>query len=156
MSVELRPVEQGHLRAIWELEVSDDQRGLVAPNLVTLAQGPYEGGAYPMGIWDGDTPVGFLSVIDMRENHHLDEGDEPEAAYLWRFMIAAGHQRKGYGRAALEQLKDWVRALQLRRIYTSAVPENEIALSLYEASGFVRTGRISDGEVELRCDLHQG
>lgn len=153
MTVELRPVEHAHLRTIWELEVAEDQRNLVASNLVTLAQGPYEGGAYPMGIWDGDTLVGFLSVIDMRENLHLDEDDEPEAAYLWRFMVAADNQRKGYGRAALEKLRDWVRARDLRRIFVSAVPENEVAIALYEAVGFARTGRVVDGEVELRCDL---
>jgi diamine N-acetyltransferase len=153
VSIEVRPVEHGHLRTLWELEVADDQRDLVAPNLVTLAQGPYEGGAYPMGIWDGDTPVGFLSVIDTRENLHLDEGDDPEAAYLWRFMVAAGHQRKGHGRAALARLKDWVRARGLSRIFTSAVPRNAGAMALYEAAGFVRTGRITDGEVELSCEL---
>lgn len=151
--IELRPVTRDTLRTLWELEVSPDQAAFVSPNLVTLAQGPYEGGAYPMGIWDGDTAVGFLSVIDMRETRYLEDGEDPNSAYLWRFMVARDQQRRGYGRAALDALCDWVRDRELPCMYTSAVERNAVAIALYESVGYVRTGRVVNGEVELRRDL---
>jgi len=153
MKVDLRPVTRDTVRTLWRLEVADDQRDFVAPNLATLAAGPYEGGAHPMGIWRGDTAVGFLSMIDAREHLHPEDGDDPESAYLWRFMIAEGHQNQGHGRAALLLLADWVRARGLARFYTSVVPENLAALALYESVGFKKTGRLVDGEIELLWTL---
>ena len=150
---DLRPVEHAHLRAIIGLSVPEDQKTYVAPNAHTLAQGPYEGGAHPMGIWDGETLVGFLCAIIMRENLHLDEGDDPEGVYLWRFMIAEGHQRQGHGRAALNALFDWARARGHRKMYLSVVKENAAGLAFYEAVGFARTGRVVDDEIEFQRDL---
>ncbi|MBF9035134.1 GNAT family N-acetyltransferase [Rhodobacterales bacterium HKCCE2091] len=149
----LRPPTRATIRRLWKLDIAEEQRGFVAPNLVTLAQAPYEGGAFPFGIWNGDEPVGFLALIDFRQIHELEDGDDPNAAYLWRLMIAAQHQRKGYGREALGLCFDWARGMCLPRIVTSAVEENEVALRLYESAGFSRTGRIIDGEVEMARTL---
>ena len=151
--IELRPVNRDTVCIIGGLKVSPDQCDFVAPNFVTLAQGVYEGGAYPLGIWNGETPVGFLSVIDMRESARADEGNDRESAYLWRFMIAADHQGCGYGRAALARLFLWIRHRGLARVYVSCVPENGVGLKLYEGAGFQRTGRMPSGEIELRLPL---
>ncbi|MBF9031304.1 GNAT family N-acetyltransferase [Rhodobacterales bacterium HKCCE3408] len=149
----LRPPTRQTLRRLWKLEVAEEQAGFVAPNLVTLAQAPYEGGAYPFGIWNGDEPVGFLALIDFRQIHEPEDGDPKDAAYLWRFMIAAPFQGKGYGRSALGLCFDWARGMCLPRIVTSAVEGNDVALRLYESAGFRRTGRIVDGEIELTRTL---
>lgn len=147
--IELRPPTRATLRQLWRLQIAPEQQDFVAPNLVTLAQAPYEGGAYPFGIWNGDEPVGFLALIDMRQVHQPDEADNTNAAFLWRLMIASGHQGRGYGRFALNLCFDWARGMCLPTIVTSAVEHNSVALRLYESAGFSRTGRITNGEVEL-------
>ena len=147
--LELRPPTRHTLRRIWKLEVAEDQRDFVAPNLVTLAQAPYEGGAYPFGIWKDDEPVGFLAMIDLRQVHEPEEGEDTNAAFLWRLMIAAQYQGRGYGRFVLGLCFDWARGMCLPRMVTSAVETNHVAQKLYESAGFVRTGRVIDGEVEM-------
>lgn len=147
--LELRPPTRHTIRQLWKLEVSDDQRDFVAPNLVTLAQAPYEGGAYPFGIWNGPEPIGFLTVIDMRQIRELEDGDDPNSAFLWRLMISAPYQGKGYGRFAVGLCFDWARGMCLPRMVTSAVEGNTAALKLYESAGFARTGRVMDGEIEM-------
>ena len=147
--LELRPPTRHTLRTLWKLEVGEDQRNYVAPNLVTLAQAPYEGGAYPFGIWNGDDPVGFLAIIDMRQIHELEEGDDPNSAFLWRLMISKPYQGRGYGRFSVGLCFDWARGMCLPRMVTSAVEGNEAALRLYESAGFARTGRVMDGEIEF-------
>lgn len=145
----LRPPRRDTVRTLCELELHEAQRKFVAPNVVTLAQAPYEGGAHPFGIWNGDEAVGFLALIDMRQYRYLEEDDDPNSSYLWRLMIAAPHQGHGYGQLALGLCFDWARGMSLPRIETSAVQGNETAPLLYESEGFTRTGRILDGEIEL-------
>ncbi|MEM9317657.1 MAG: GNAT family N-acetyltransferase [Pseudomonadota bacterium] len=147
--LELRPPTRQTLRRLWKLETAEHQRSFVASNLVTLAQAPYEGGAYPFGIWNGDEPVGFLALIDLRQVHEPEEDEDTNAAFLWRLMIAEPYQSRGYGRFALGLCFDWARGMCLPRMVTSAVDGNNVALKLYESAGFSRTGRIIDGEIEL-------
>lgn len=102
---------------------------------------------------DGET-VGLLAVYDAREDKHLEPGDDPECAYLWRLMVDRAHQREGYGRDAVLQAMDWARARGLPRFLTSVVPDVEgNALPFYKGLGMTRTGRIDDGEVELEIRL---
>ena len=145
----LRPVGREDVETLIRLRVREDQEGLVAPNAVSLAQQPYETGAYPFVIEANGEIAGFLMAIDNREHRYLEEGDDPEAAFLWRFMIDAGRQRAGLGRAALAALRDWCRARGLKRIVTTAVERNGAAHALYESEGLERTGRTWDGEVEF-------
>jgi diamine N-acetyltransferase len=69
-------------------------------------------------------------------------------------MIAADHQGKGYGRAAM------LLAIQLIRgqpgcssISLSFEPENSNAERLYSSLGFKPTGEILEGEIVYRLDF---
>ena len=55
-------------------------------------------------------------------------------------MIAAGHRRRGIGRALLEQAVAWAREAGVRKLELHVFPWNEPALELYEAFGFEREG----------------
>ena len=152
MTLARRPVERDHLGPLIRLDVREDQRGLVAPNAVTIAQVAYEPGAHVWGLWDGQTPVGLIAMVDPREGL-LEEGDDPEAAFLWRFMIGAEHQGRGLGPAALGEVAAQARAWGLPRVATSTVDRPDSALPFYERHGYRRTGRIVDDEIELVQDL---
>lgn len=148
MTLHARPVSRGDARALIDLRVRDDQRGLVASNAVTLAQAArHEPGSAVWGLWEGARPVGLIAMIDPRRGD-LDEGDDPEGAFLWRLMIDAAHQGRGLGAAALREADARARAWGLPRVVTSVVIRADSALPFYLAHGFRRTGRVWD-EIEL-------
>ena len=100
--VELREVTRDNVRALCRLDVAPSQTGFVAPNAVSLAEASFEPKAWHRGIYADGRPVGFamLSI----------DPEKPEY-YLWRFMVAAGFQGRGYGRAAVGLIADHVRSL---------------------------------------------
>jgi len=144
----LRPVTRDHVGPLIRLKVAPHQDGFVAPNAVSLAQAPYETGAFPFAICDGETPVGYLALIDMRIHDFREDGDDPNSAYLWRLMIGADHQKQGHATAALVAACDWCTGRGLPRLFTSAVPENGVVRQFYQSQGFTETGRVTEGEVE--------
>ncbi|MGH3071039.1 MAG: GNAT family N-acetyltransferase [Gaiellaceae bacterium] len=55
-------------------------------------------------------------------------------------MVAAGHRRRGIGRALLEQAVAWARDAGVRKLELHVFPWNEPAIRLYEEFGFEREG----------------
>jgi diamine N-acetyltransferase len=133
------------VRAICALEVAPEQTGFVAPNAVSIAQAHFEPKAWFRAVYDGETPVGFVML-------HVDT--EAEEYFLWRFMIAAGHQRKGLGRAALDLVVEHVRTLPgATELGSSFVPGEHGPRDFYLRYGFVETGEIDHGEHTIRLSL---
>ena len=55
-------------------------------------------------------------------------------------MVAAGHRRRGIGRALLEQAVAWAAEVGVRKLELHVFPHNEGAIALYESFGFRREG----------------
>ncbi len=73
---------------------------------------------------------------------------------LYRFMIDAGQQGRGYGRAGLTAFLDEIAGLgDVTRISICYEPENEPARKLYAKAGFVEEGLDEDGEMIAALDL---
>lgn len=143
--VELRTVSSESVRAICRLAVAPTQTSFVAPNAISFAEALFEPKAWYRGIHADKTPVGFamLSI----------DPDKPEY-YLWRFMIAADFQGRGYGRAAIGLIVDHVRTLPgAAELLVSWVPADDGPEPFYTGLGFVPTGEIHDGEVVARLSL---
>ena len=151
--LELRKIVQADLDIYFNLKVAPTQGNLVAPNEITLAQAAYEPGSYVWGLWDSDVAVGLMALIHPQESNDLDDGDDLGAAYVWRLMIGADYQRKGYGKQALLAAIDQAAKWELPRICLSVVDEPLSAIEFYESVGFTKTGRIVDDEIELSCDV---
>ena len=147
----LTPVTRDDVVPLVRMQLRPDQAGTVAPNAVSLAQAPYETGCYVYVIWAGEARVGFVSLLDNTEHDFLDPEDDPQAAFMWRLMIDAPHQRRGYARAAVGLVQDWARARGLRAVVTTVVAGNAAAAALYHGCGFTPTGLEYEGEIELRC-----
>jgi len=143
-----RDVLRDHLRPLFALEIRPDQKGQVAPNAVTLAQAAYEPGAAVWGLWDGETAVGLLAMIDTQKNPDSSPQDA-DAAYIWRLMVDADQQGKGYGARALGAALGTADAWQRPRLVLTAVDNDGGAIPFYERFGFVQTGRVVDGEREM-------
>jgi diamine N-acetyltransferase len=143
MNVELREITSETVRAICELEVAADQRSVVAPNAVSIAEAHFTPGHWMRAIYADGQPVGFVLTFD----------DPSEGYFLWRFMIAEGHQRRGIGRRAMQQVLEHWRELGVTAARTSVVPSNTSATRLYESLGFRLTGEEDDGELVMSLDM---
>jgi len=144
MPVSLRPVTKENVRAVCGLGLRPEQRDYVAPNVRSLAEAYVEPLAWPRAIYAGDEPVGFLMV-------HAN--DEQREYFLWRLMIAAEHQGKGYGREALALLADELRARGATELTSSYEPGDHSPRGFYLGLGFEETGKVYEGEVVIRLQL---
>jgi diamine N-acetyltransferase len=152
--VTLREVTAGTVRSIVALDVAPGQRGLVAPNAVSIAQAYFEPAAWFRAIHADDTPVGFVMLYDPTRTPAPEAGRD--VALLWRFMIDHRHQGRGHGRAALGQVIEHVRTLPgVTRLRTSYVDAQGNASPLYLRAGFRATGEIDDGEVVMELRLRE-
>ena len=69
-------------------------------------------------------------------------------------MIDHRYQRMGLGRAAMDQVIEYVRTLpNASEMFLSYVPDDKGARDFYAGSGFVDTGVEHDGELEMRLEL---
>lgn len=147
--LECRAVTHDSLSVLLALRVTEAQRGLVAENAVTLAQAPHEPGSRVWGLWAGETAVGLMAMINPTECPFLEPDEDPGAAYLWRLMIDAGQQGKGYGREALSLAGRQARQWGLPRLTAGVVDRVDSSIGFYEACGFRRNGRLVEGEIEI-------
>lgn len=144
-AVTLREVTAETVRAVCALEVAPEQRGFVAPNAISIAQAHFEPKAWFRAVYAGDEPVGFAMLY---------EDLEKEKYFLWRFMIAAEHQGKGYGRRALDLVVERVLSLPgASELLTSYVPGEAGPKDFYLRYGFVETGEVDEGEHVIRLEL---
>ena len=146
----VRPLEKATLSSILRLEVATEQRIFVATAPVTVAQSMFEPASEVFGLWDGETAVGLIGMIDFtRPDADLVEGEERDNFYLWRLLIDQGQQRQGYGSQALGFFIDRARAKGIARVTLTAVEGPGTPIPFYERHGFTRTGRIIEGEVQM-------
>lgn len=144
--VELTP---DNYEEVGRLETHHSQRRFVA----TMAQS-YADALFPE-VWEGapvlpwmrgveadGVLVGFAMLALVTEHH-------PEP-YLWRLLIDRLHQRRGIGRAVLDQLVAEVSSTGSSSLTTSWVEGRGSPKAFYERYGFVPTGRIVEGETEAR------
>ena len=149
--VTLRPLDDTNREELLALRVTEAQLRFIPSVADSLAEAEAEpdGRAIQWGLYDGDTPVGFVMVSD--------EVDAPGyyPQYLWKLLIDERHQRRGYGTAALDLVADFFRRRpEVEFMLTSAGQGEGSPISFYERYGFVRTGDIVfDGEVLLRLEL---
>lgn len=138
--IALQEITADTWRQCARLKVRSDQENFVAPNISSLAQSKYEPGLLPLAVYDGETMVGFVM--------YNEQPYEPGKYFIYRVMVGAEFQSKGYGRAAMRALIERMKALpNCQEIVLSYEPENTVAERLYESLGFRKTGEIFEGEV---------
>jgi diamine N-acetyltransferase len=152
-AVALREITAESVRAICMLEVAPAQRKQVAPNAFSIAQAYFEPAAWFRGIYAGDVPAGFAMLYDPTRGAAPDDAG---TCFLWRFMIDARHQRRGYGAAAMGLLIDHVRTLPgVHTFALSYVPGEDSPRDFYARFGFRDTGDVDDGELVMKLPLRQ-
>ena len=143
--VSLREITAETVRTVCALTVAPDQRHFVATNAESIAEAYFSPHAWFRAVYADDTPVGLVMLSD--------DPEKPEY-FLWRFMISAEHQGRGYGRRALELLIEHVRGRPgARELLLSYVPGRGSPEDFYRSLGFEPTGEVEDGEVVMRLGL---
>ncbi len=136
------------------MKVRPEQESYIAPNSVSIAEAHYYQEAWIRAIYADEVPVGLVL------RHDENQRDDPEAEdfyALWRFMINAKHQGKGYGSRALALVVEHVRANpNATELFTSYVPGEFSPEGFYLKAGFEHTGRQVHGETEMRLELRPG
>ena len=140
-ALSLREITKETVKSILVLKVAEGQEDLVGDNGNSLAQALFDKKAWYRGIYAGDDPVGFLMLSIDRE--------KPEF-YLWRFMIDAGQQGKGYGKRAMELIIKEVQSQPEAKEFTLHVMDlPHGAQAFYEGFGFKATGEVDEGEIVM-------
>ena len=143
--VELREITGETLPQVLRLQVERSQRPLVAHNSVSIAQAYFDREAWFRAIYADDVPVGFVMLRD-----HAEDG----WTYVWRLMIDAGHQGKGYGLAAMKLIIERARGIPgVERIVLSHGESSGHAGPFYERLGFLATGERDESEIVLALSL---
>lgn len=143
--IRLVELNKENYKDILKLKVSPDQEKFVATNAISLAQAHFEDNAWYRGIYADEKAVGFAMLeINTRKPEY----------YLWRYMIDANEQAKGYGREALKLIIEHVKTLPgAKEFLLSYVPGEGTPAAFYSKLGFEETGEIEDGEIIMRLKL---
>jgi diamine N-acetyltransferase len=139
MTITLRPITKENWRYVYQLmtTLSAEQQGFLVPNGYSMLEALYEPDTFSArAVYLDETPVGFLMTgYDVENQRH----------WVVRLMVGGEHQRKGYGRAAMQIAIDEFKAMpNCDAVFISVEPNNHAARALYASLGFLDTGRIVD------------
>jgi diamine N-acetyltransferase len=148
-AIAFRPVTEDNRADVEALAVAESQLPFVGSvaNAFAEAEDDPDGRAIQFGLYDDETPVGFVMLSDEVGNPSY------VAHYLWKLLIDERFQRRGYGTAAIDLVAEYFRSRGVDTMWTSASEGEGGPLPFYERYGFVRQGKTSWGEVMLRLDL---
>jgi histidinol dehydrogenase len=146
----VRPVDADNLAEVMKLEVAAGQRRFVATVPVSLAQVAYSPAGRAVAMFDGDEAVGMMLLYDMRQ----DKDQPAEQLYVWRLLVDARHQGRGYGRLAMQWVVDEARRLGLQSVGLSHRDLPDGPAGFYAKLGFRYTGEVDDGELKMVLPLH--
>ncbi len=152
-------LEKVNGKNVWnllKLQVSENQKSFVADNDISIIEAytaiTENGYAFPFGIYDGDTPVGFLMIGFDTDDYWDDAPAIAKGNYnLWRLMIDKAYQGKRYGKEAVRLALEFIKTYpcgDTEYCWLSYEQENQVAAKLYSSFGFEETGDM-DGEERI-------
>lgn len=148
MNICLKPINEDNFLDAFNLKLGEGQDIYVSHPVRSLAQAyVYRTQCQPFGIYADENIVGYVMVIYDRDIPEYD---------IWHMMIDAAQQGKGYGKAALKHVLDYIRQKPFGdsdRVALTCNKHNIKALALYRSMGFELTGNQDDDEVELALTL---
>lgn len=150
----LERITHENLDDILSLTVRDEQKSFVADNARSITEAyialSHGGHAFPFGVFDGETAVGFVMIGFGTDDDWTDAPEIAKNSYnIWRLMTDKEHQGKGYGKGALQLALDFIRTFPCDRsevCWVSYSPENSAAEKLYRSFGFEKTDCFDGGE----------
>lgn len=134
-----------------ELEVEENQKQFVNPNIFSLAEAyvhssinKKEANEYyrciPLAIYNDELLIGF-TMITFEQEHDFDGGPAYE---IYRLMIDKKYQKKGYGTEALNKIIEYIKTFpcgKAENIFAEWHPLNTVIESVCKKFGFEVVGR---------------
>ena len=149
--VSLREITDENRDAVRALRVGQGQERFVSSVVESLEEAAATPQAAPWyrAVYADEEPVGFVM---------LSWNVTPAPGilgphFLWRILIDEHQQRRGFGREALAQIVDLVRADGASELLTSYHSGEGEPWPFYQRFGFEPTGDVDEGEIVLRLDL---
>ena len=148
-----REVTKENFWDIIKLRVFPEQKH-VAPNSVSIAEAHYSDYAWFRAIYFGDNPVGFIMLADPISGETGEDAKFNGRYFLWRLMIDHKHQKKGYGKKAVDMICEYVRTHQDAEFLYCSYSEGEHGPEgFYMKYGFQKTGELTEGEIVIQIKL---
>lgn len=161
--IELKQINHDNWIECIELEVKDEQRQFVNPNIFSLAEAYVHSDAnkkeaeeyyrcIPFAIYNEGKMIGFTMLTYEKE---YDFDDKP-AYEIYRLMIDKDNQGKGFGRESLKLILDYIKTFpygEVESVYASWHPDNKASEKVCLANGFVIVGKDEDGAVISRLSI---
>ncbi|MGD8406358.1 MAG: GNAT family N-acetyltransferase [Anaerolineales bacterium] len=142
--IALRSVNRDNWRKVTKLEVSKPQREFVADPCYYLALCSYGELWQPLSIDLDGQVIGFMMwAVD------TDDG----SCWLGGILIDKNHQRKGYGRQAIQTAITTLAEEHGYRQFALSYSPNNPAKHLYHKLGFKETDEWEDNEIVARLSL---
>ena len=146
---------------ILKLRVRENQRSFVASNDTSIIEAYIaqneNGHAFPFGIYDDETPVGFCMIGYGVDDSWTDAPAVAKDSYnIWRLMIDERFQGKGFGKEAMNRILDFIKTEpcgSAETCWLSYEPENTAAKKLYHSFGFQETGDFDENEIIATLNL---
>jgi diamine N-acetyltransferase len=140
----LKRVGAGEWRDVAGLEVTSAQRAFVAEPAYYLAMCAYDAPWQPLAVLLDERVVGFVMWA-------VDPSDG--SCWLGGLLIDQRHQRRGYGRRAVEAALAMLSGEHGHRRFALTYAPDNPAKGLYAALGFRETGERDGDEVVARLTL---
>ncbi|HVQ19276.1 MAG TPA: GNAT family N-acetyltransferase [Actinomycetes bacterium] len=145
-SIALREVTAANREQVEALSVTPEQSNFVADVRASLVEAEETPGACPWfrAVYSGQEPVGFVMISD---NIPPARTEYLGPYFLWRLLIDTRWQGRGYGRATLDLVVDYLRSQPgAEKLLTSAQPGQGSPLGFYLKYWFSLTGAMFDDE----------
>jgi diamine N-acetyltransferase len=147
MKISLRKVTLENLDDLVELQLLDHQKAYLASNAYSIAEAGLNPALRAHAVYGDERVIGFALYCTA-------DADAPDAGtyWIWRLMVDARLQGRGYGRQALELvLGEICSDATTRSIHICYKPDNAAAQRFYASLGFEELG-IEDetGEMDAR------
>ena len=146
--VRLVEIDEHNLPEVLRVRTAPHQGDYVADNARSIAEAHL---CTPPGwyraVYDADVCVGFVMLALFDDPAH-ELYARYHGWYLWRLLIGAAHQRRGYGSQVMQLVYRHIDEQGgPRRLTTSWNPDVGGPERFYRGLGFEPTGEIDDGEV---------
>jgi len=151
--VTLEPITAANWRSTLEVRVQPERLAWVASRepvaLMLLAKSyirPDGQVWHPLTVVSDGSIVGIVGV-GVDEVH--EAGTVEQTAWIHHFLIDEGSQGRGFGRAAMLAIGDWLRAGHptVTLVGLNVLRENEVAFRLYASLGFEVIGVTLDDQL---------
>lgn len=164
--IELKSINHKNWLECIELEVEDEQRQFVNPNIFSLAEAYVHSDAnkvdaeeyyrcIPLAIYKDENMVGFTLITYEKES---DYDDDP-GYEIYRLMIDKKYQQKGYGKEALKLIINYIKEFpcgEVNNIYASWHPNNKVSEAIYLKNNFLIVGKDEDdGAIRARLSIEE-